>query len=174
MNRSDERPLEPYDATIEPRTSSPARSGSGVARLRGRRSRSWLWVLPLLALVALGAWLLRNPELRRDARNAIEERDVVGTSGRSSGTITELSDVRAAEPGGRAELSNVLVTDVTGDETFWVGTGGERLRVQFAEHATSADENRVRVRSGQKVDLSGTLRNGQNGMYLQADQLRIR
>jgi hypothetical protein len=173
MNRSDERPLEPYDATIEPRKSSPQRPGGGVARLRGRRSRSWLWVLPLLALLALGAWLLRYPELRRDARNAIEERDVVGTSGRSSGTITELSDVRDAETGGRAELSNVLVTDVTGDETFWVGSGSERLRVQFAEHS-SADENRVRVRSGQRLDLSGILRNGQTDIYLQADQLRIR
>ena len=174
MNRSDERTLEPYDPAIEPRTSAPARQGGGVARLRGRRSRSWLWVLPLLAVVAVGAWVLRNPELRRDALNAVEGRDVVGTSGRSGGTITDLSDVRAAEPGARAELSNVLVTAVTGDETFWVGSGSERLRVQFAEHATSGDENRIRVRSGQKLDLSGTLRDGQNGIYLQADQLRTR
>ena len=177
MNHSDNQSLQPYEASIEPRESKPRPSSHGITRLRGRRSRSWAWVLPLLALALLGAWLLRNPELRRDARNAIagtEERDVVGTSGRTTATITELADVRRAEPGQRAELSNVPVTAVTGDESFSVGSGSERLTVRFAEGARGAAEGRVRVRAGQHVDLSGILRRGENVIYLQADQIRIR
>jgi hypothetical protein len=95
-------------------------------------------------------------------------------SGRSTATITDLSEVQGAEPGRRAELSNVAVTAVTGDETFWIGSGSERLRVFFPEHAEGSEEDRVRVRSGQHVDLSGTLSTGQTGRYLNADQIRIR
>jgi hypothetical protein len=134
-------------------------------------------VLPLLALVVLGAWLLSDPELRRDARNAVgesDEREIVGTSGRSAATITELSEAQRAEPGDRAVLRNVAVTAVTGDATFWIGNGSERLRVQFGEHAPGLEEDRMRIRSGQHVDLSGMIRRSQHDRYLHADQIRIR
>ena len=176
MNRSDEKPLEPYDATIEPRRSESAHSSHGVTRLRGRRSRTWQWVVPLVALVVLGAWILRNTEVRREARNAIasEERGAVGTSGRAGGTITDLSAARAAEPGRRVELSSVPVTAVTNGETFSIGSGSERLTVRRPGAAERASEAGLGLRPGQLVDLSGTLRGGENGRYIQADQVRIR
>jgi hypothetical protein len=79
-----------------------------------------------------------------------------------------------AESGRRVELSNAPVTAVTNGETFWIGSGSERLRVRLSEGAERNREAGVRVRPGQIVDLSGTLRGGENERYVQADQVRIR
>lgn len=74
--------------------------------------------------------------------------------------MTTLSDVRAGanSVGHAVVLSDVPVDSVTGDVTFWIGSGDERVLVIIDE--TRQPERAVTVRPGQRVRIRGTIARG--------------
>jgi hypothetical protein len=95
----------------------------------------------------------------------------------------ELGELRGAFPDARAAVVQPLAhigrsrfhaRPLTNGETFWIGSGSHRLNVRLTDGAERARDVGVRVRPGQRVDLSGTLHGGDNERYVQADQVRIR
>ncbi len=76
-----------------------------------------------------------------------------------SAVVTQLGDLANARDGtlacGRVELTNVPVDSVTGDVTFWVGSGDERALVMTDEEIQP--EAAVTVKAGQRVRIVGSV-----------------
>lgn len=104
----------------------------------------WLWLLPLLLLALLAFFLLNR-----------DDDDVAETD-----TTTVITDDAVTATG--LDLSDVWVTRVVGDNTFFVSAdsaGTDETLVYIEEEATpgTATEGRYDVTPGQHVSLTGTM-----------------
>ena len=104
----------------------------------------WLWLLGLL-LLGLIAWLIISG-LSDDEEVVVDD--------------TEVVEPVAVEPG--LDLSNVYVTSVVGDNTFFVAPtedGDDETLVYLEEEATPNDatEGRYDVTEGQRISITGEM-----------------
>lgn len=133
-------------------------------QIEKKTTSPWLWIIPILIVLALVLWWLftRGPD--RDGAVVTP----AGAAGEvSAAPITDLAMLAAMSPaeraglaGRRVELTNVPVPAVPGDETFWVGGNeAERLFVTLDPTGVPAGtESPTNVNAGQQVTVAGVLR----------------
>lgn len=105
----------------------------------------------LLSMVLLMSCGSETPKEKQDALSSVD-------------SIMSTGD-RRAFVGRQVRLKAVVVRDVVGDFTFWVGdsTGTSQLPVVIKAQADGGGEGEVAVRTGQTVEVNGTI--------LQADSM---
>ncbi len=169
------------------------RSGGGVPW--------WAWLLGLLALLLIGAALLRGCDDDTDSTDVAVVDDTgvssAGTlddgtatgdgsaAGTTAGavatgdTFSSLDDLNVALNDGAASsaslagrmvtLTDVEVTSVVGDSTFYVGTGNDRVLVVLQDEGEQAagaagSDGRYNVDTGDRVTVRGRVQSYQAGM----------
>ena len=137
---------------------------------------AWLpWLLGILALLALG-WLvfalIDDPDVDDADEVAVVDDDRVIAD---DDDMMVDDDVMVAGAGAFANLSNLYVTRVTGDRTFYVspmeGSSDEMLVILDQNMSPDAPgiEGQVDINPGQTVDLS----DGNRGMFGDDDVLEL-
>lgn len=147
------------------------RSTERVKVYEQRKGRPWwLLLLPLLAIPLLLWWFNRGDDDRGVARNTETEQEArtgaVGGAG-AAATGDELTDflpVYGAENRGtyanrRVNVSDASVQRVLSDRMFTVGNGSGRELFVMLDSSLDAGgaENRVQIRPGQRLSMTGTL-----------------
>ena len=136
---------------------------------------AWLpWLLGLLALLALG-WLVFALIDDPDVDDADEVAVVDDNMDDDVDVIDDDDDVMVAGAGAFADLSNLYVTRVSGDRTFYVSPreGGSDEMLVILDQNMSPDapgiEGQVDINPGQIVDLS----DGDREMFGDDDVLEL-
>lgn len=134
----------------------------------------WLWLLALLALIALLIWFF-TAEDRVDVDPVIDEEiggtmlpttDPMATGEPITGLAMLVDGDAAAMVGREVRLSNVPAGRVPTDAGFWItADSGERMYVVLNEVRTpNTDiEGMVNVTDGSRVDIVGTVRSADEG-----------
>ncbi|MEN3971973.1 hypothetical protein WJS89_04765 [Sphingomicrobium sp. XHP0235] len=117
----------------------------------------WVWVLALLAIIALVWWLIAAND---DDAAADADADAVEYSADPSNDImvmddTELTDVLAI--GSSIDVDNVRVTELAGDMSFWADIDERRTFVIFDQEQTPADmtEGEFDINPGSMLSITG-------------------
>jgi hypothetical protein len=142
-----------------------------TARLEGKKSTWWLWLLLALILLGLIAYALgknkdKVEEKINDASNQTQQQVQTQTPDTTIRSIPDALTAFASNSatGRNFNIQNAKVTKVTGDTTFWVNTGsGDEVFVELKNNLDAGSaEQQVKVVAGQTVDISGVVRNAPN------------
>ena len=136
-------------------------------RLQGKSNKSWLWLLLLLILAGLIAYaFMKTPkdttENTSERINSSEQQQVspqtVDTTIRNISDLTSGVTTKSAN-GKRFELSNVQVTKVVGDTTFWINDNSKgNLFVELQNNLDAGSaEQQIKIQQGQMINLTGTV-----------------
>lgn len=114
-------------------------------------SKSWLWILLALLLVALLAWWLLSDDREEGVEPVVSE------------AVTEAPVLPAAGTlviGEMVDMDGVEVTSLAGDMAFYVDHQGQRVPVFFDEVRTpgSPTEGRLDINPGTMVNIDGEVR----------------
>lgn len=127
-------------------------------------SKSWLWILLALLVLALLAWWI------------LDDDDEIATYDTTVAESTVLADEQPAQAGmltvgETVNLDQVEVTELAGDMAFYIQMNGQRVPVFFDQVPTpgTATEGRYDINAGSVVNIDGEVRSATDTLPANAD-----